>query len=306
MPCLLKMRTWSKYRPWTYLYRSGILGCFRISLHLRIRLDESLSTRLRGVFLGFTRNRILPIYMLNALLIAIYLLLKMALDIAVERVSVLQSFLFGDTIVENGWYLQACLLFYLFFLWSFKYAKSVSMGIIAMTIFVAVYCATAYYLGLATTWYECSFAIIAGMIARQHIESYNSMSTISRAALLSTIAAIFACTFVLGSGHIVSTDFKIVFKMVSSITFAMTIFFVCSFIPLKGVILEWLGCHYLEIYVLQGVSMLLADRFIGRENAVIYYTVSIAFTLLLAAIAKKPIGGFMSMFKIKNSIVKTS
>lgn len=210
MPCLLKMRTWSKYRPWTYLYRSGILGCFRISLHLRIRLDESLSTRLRGVFLGFTRNRILPIYMLNALLIAIYLLLKMALDIAVERVSVLQSFLFGDTIVENGWYLQACLLFYLFFLWSFKYAKSVSMGIIAMTIFVAVYCATAYYLGLATTWYECSFAIIAGMIARQHIESYNSMSTISRAALLSTIAAIFACTFVLGSGHIVSTDFKIV------------------------------------------------------------------------------------------------
>lgn len=175
-----------------------------------------------------------------------------------------------------------------------------------MTIFVAVYCATAYYFGLATTWYESTFSIIAGMIARKYLDSYNSMSTISRATLLSIVASIFACTFVLGSGQIVSTDLRIVFKMLSSITFATSIFFACSFIPLKGIILEWLGCHYLEIYVLQGVSMLLADRFIGRENAVMYFTVSIAFTLLLAAIAKKPIGGYMSMFKIKNSIVKTS
>lgn len=46
--------------------------------------------QIRGeYFLGFTRNRILPIYMLNVLLIAIYLLLKMALDIAVEPVPVL-------------------------------------------------------------------------------------------------------------------------------------------------------------------------------------------------------------------------
>lgn len=75
--------------------------------------------------------------------------------------------------------------------------------------------------------------------------------------------------------------------------------FCILFFPLKGKVFEWLGGHYLEIYVLQGVSILLADRYIGKDNTCLYFSFCFFLSMLLATVCKNPISRYMALVKKK-------
>lgn len=77
---------------------------------------------------NYLRNRILPIYSLNVLFIVVYTFLKLLVGKEFTMVDLVMSFGFGKTIVQFGWYLQVCMLFYLLFYVSFKWIKQAHCG----------------------------------------------------------------------------------------------------------------------------------------------------------------------------------
>ena len=70
---------------------------------------------------GFLRKRVLPICIINALLVLIYILYDLIAGNEIIFKSIFQSFLFGDTVVKYGWYIQMIVLFYIVYYLSFKF-----------------------------------------------------------------------------------------------------------------------------------------------------------------------------------------
>lgn len=252
-----------------------------------------------GYFRTYIRNRILPIYMLNAILVFLYYVVKHTIGKSLTPILILQSFTFGNTIVEYGWYLQVCMLFYIFFMLSFKYTSTIHTGIIVMSTFIIVYAILSYLCGLPSTWFECSFAIIAGIAIRLKQDSIVAFSKTTKISLLCFIVSLFSLSYVLGNGQFIQSDMWIFWKMVSSIAFGIMIFMLTHWINLKGKLLKWLGGHYLELYVLQGISLIFADKYIGYDAPIVYFTSIVVVTIILAAIFKRPIVLYMELFKTK-------
>ena len=250
-----------------------------------------------GYFTNYLRNRILPIYCLNVLLIAIYTLLKLIVGKEFTIVELLMSFGFGKTIVPFGWYLQVCILFYLFFYMSFKFVKQPVIGILINCILILTYCLIAYLMNMSSTWFECSLSIIVGMIMAMRNTKVSVFSKSKQLVFLVIAGLVFVITFVFSGYKGISTDMRLLFKVFSSVYFSITVYFISCFVSLKGRFFEWLGRYYLEIYVLQGVSILLSDRYIGKDNPYFYFYFCLFLSLLLSAVCKKPIERYMSLVK---------
>ena len=79
-------------------------------------LAYSYDQRKERYLSGFFFNRVLSLYVLQCVLIIVYGTLKYFFSKdAIQIRDVIQSFLFGKTVISNGWYLQVILLFYLLF-----------------------------------------------------------------------------------------------------------------------------------------------------------------------------------------------
>ena len=64
-----------------------------------------------GYIKAFPKRKVLPFYLLCCVSVLIYLLRDIIFANQISLIGVVKSFLWGDTVVENGWYLQAQLLF---------------------------------------------------------------------------------------------------------------------------------------------------------------------------------------------------
>lgn len=250
-----------------------------------------------GYFVNYMKNRILPIYCLNILLIIVYTLLKWFVGRDFTMQEFLLSFAFGDTIVQFGWYLQVCMLFYLLFYISFRWVKEPVAGILVNSCLTIGYCIICYLIDVSSTWYECSLSIIAGMAMAMLNTKVSENSKSKQLLFLVVAGTLFSISFILSGYKLFSSDLRLLLKVISSVSFAMTVYFACCFIPLKGKILEWLGNHYLEIYILQGVSIILADEYLGRDNSLLYFMTCFVGTMFLAACMKTPIRKFMTLIK---------
>ena len=107
-------------------------------------------------------KKVAPFYTINALLVGIYCLVNMAkASFSIELSTVLQSFLFGKTIVGNGWYLQVQILLYIFFFISFLNNNEKKSKIILVFLCFA-YIVAAKVFGMSETWYVSIPAFVAG------------------------------------------------------------------------------------------------------------------------------------------------
>lgn len=211
----------------------------------------------------------------------------------IDMITVISSFLFGKTIVPFGWYLQACTLFYLFFFFTFSSQVKRVYKVIFFSILLLIYCVYCYIKGIPTTWYECSFCMLAGMIVGMQHNKIINISLDRRMILIFMLICVFVISFILGTRSLIQSNLKIIFKMWSSVAFALSVYTFCHFFRLKGKVWDWLGTHYLEIYIFQGVSMLAAERYMGNVDPKIYWLFCFCSTLLLASVMKRPIDQLM-------------
>lgn len=94
----------------------GYLGVSGFMFMSGFGLTVSLMMKGGGYLSAFLKKRVLPIYALMALLSVIYYVLKTLLSEDAPKLGeLIQSFIFGDTVISFGWYFQSIILIYLLY-----------------------------------------------------------------------------------------------------------------------------------------------------------------------------------------------
>ena len=238
---------------------------------------------------GFLQGRVLPLYLLQLFLIALYGTLLPLLGHRYSVGELLQSLLFGRTIVSNGWYLQAVLLFYVLFYVCYRRIRSEKWHFPALCFSILAYMLLAS-LFLYSRWYECSLAFLLGFAWNQYRPTLRALFFARWWRYLSVLfltLLCFAAIFVLpdhAAAPLLLRVCRILVKCLSAPLFILAI------LPLmEGLRYEAcpplcaLGKYSLDIYVLQGLSLhFFALPALSIENKTLYLLLSLLGTAVLA------------------------
>ena len=207
----------------------------------------------------FLLKRVLPLYLINVLLIIFYSLSNLLLKGEFSWQIVLQSFLFGETVISKGWYLQAILVWYLFFFIVFKFIKSSKAQIIAMIGAFLVYLTACLIVKLPSTWYEGVFCLPLGIIWAKYFKQVNEILSKIKWFVLSIliVGLLFAVSFVFGNFSFLPNPIRIAVKSVSACMFTILVVLFLRIIPINNIITRFLGKISLEIYVFHGFFLTL-------------------------------------------------
>ena len=237
-------------------------------------------------------KRILPLYLQCMLLIGMYTILYVAIgkEVRIELIS--QSFLWGATIVAGGWYLQTILvLYFLYYLvygvWGYNRIKSERKLHIVMLVALTIYILICTLFGKAITWYQSIFGFMLGIIWCDYREWFDKK--LNRHWVVSGITAFIAFAILFLAGLKIKY-----FTILVALAFDVLAMIFLMRIPVNCGVTRWLGRYYFEIYVMQGISLLLfhSDQFY-IDNKWLYVFVCILTTLLFAVIIH-PVFHFIS------------
>ena len=244
-------------------------------------ISESLKNKPMYVAL-FPLNKILPICIINALMIIIYLLRDVIFKYDIIGWRVLQSFLFGETIVDNGWYLQTLILLYIFFYISFRIFKE--RGWIAVSVLIFIYVILCYVFDLSSTWYETTPCFLLGMIFSNNKDKLIKLCSSCQRLLVSATCffAFFAITWYLGNAGLLPYPLSIIIKMISALFFSVIAILVVIFVRLRDPITSFIGRISLEVYLLQGIFLNIFDRHLVVENDILYFFIVIICTVVVS------------------------
>lgn len=186
------------------LFRGSILGTiFQALGYLSVGMfffytgyGMMLSKNKNGYIKMIGKKRILPLYMFYVFLIIFYGGLQVVLGVPISLPKLLQSFLFGATIVPLGWYLQVIFVIY-FILWMiFVLIKNEKVCLVSMGGVLIAYCIICNLIGLSSTWYESIFCTLLGMFWFAYKDVIDKMLEKIQwggSAFLCSICSIFYC-----------------------------------------------------------------------------------------------------------------
>lgn len=231
----------------------------------------------------------MPIFAVNAIMVIWYTILNYVLGSYVSITDIVNSFFFGKTIVPFGWYLQVCVLYYFMFYFSFKFSKTIKLGIITFLLSLVMFVLVSIWQKLGSTWYECIFSLAAGIFAAANYEKTSKLSSKFMCGITFILFSLFCFVFIMSIKDLFNPNIKLICKMASAVLFASIVYCGSTFLSFKGKILNWLGKHYLEIYIFQGTIILIADKYIKQENVAIYFSICLIGILMISAAMKIPI-----------------
>lgn len=123
-----------------------------------------LSSQKKNYVKNFFRNKFLPLYCFYVFLIILYSFWTLCIEHTIPLIELVKSFLFGATVVSNGWYLQATFVLYLVYLFSFSVFNDTNMRILSVAVSILVYCIFCRFIGLGAWWYQTIPCVILGML----------------------------------------------------------------------------------------------------------------------------------------------
>ena len=237
---------------------------------------------------GFLRKRVLSFYLVCVLAIVIYSIFKIAMGDTVSFLLILQSFLFGKTIVTNGWYLQTIVLFYLLFYISYKFGKN--LRYIWITFLIAFYIVFAVIVTNNPTYYQSVFAFLLGILwARKQNKIDTVLFTKKWIFIVLVFFTIFGVTLILGNTSILNGVLMLISKSISAVSFVVFVISLLSRMSINGTISSWLGNIYCELYIFQGIPIeLLHSKVIFIHNDFVYLVSVIVLTVCIS-VAMHPI-----------------
>ena len=235
----------------------------------------------------FVKRRIIPLYLFYIVLIGIYWGWKMLLNIEIPVTEIVQSFLFGKTIVPLGWYLQTTFVIYIVYWIVFKNVQKKYMCILCMGGALVVYSVACIGLGLPSTWYQGVFCVLIGMIWADNKERLDTLLEKESIFIIAVMLILFKVTY----GNITSEKWGTICLVCSAILFCICCV-VGTYILANTRIIEnrvtiWLGEYSLEIYVSQGILLLLRQNDkVYIENPYLFIGITIVGTMIIAKFMK--------------------
>lgn len=238
-------------------------------------------------FNGYFKKRILPIYIINALLVFLYGIFKYLIKYDISPKQIVQSFLFGDTVVQFGWYIQMIMLFYI--IYYFAFIKSlVKTGIIKLAIALVIYCFVCAVANMGQTWYESSFAFLIGAIwayTKPIIdERLKNFKTYLFTLVISMV--LFGVTFVLGNVKVLPSLLRIPTKMISAVVFIVLVMILVMRIKIDFKPIVFLGNYYFEVYFMQGFFIIAFNNVFRVNNNLLYCVICLVCTYAAAILVK--------------------
>ena len=293
------------------------LGAYCVSFFFFISgygLLTSFNRNGGGYLCNYQRNRALPLFCINALLVVVYATLKTLLGIEVTTCNIVLSFFYGGDIVTNGWFLLVIMLFYEMFYLAAKYfSKSVCMTVSILTL---AYIGISVLLKMPGWWHMSCLAFPCGLLFSKYKQKIDIALSRHHLILMTIIALLFlgsfsfmyetSCnpSFVQRIPH-----FDFVHKCFSA---TRGVFFSCLVVCLLNKAGTWLKAEspishclssiYLETYVLQGIAIhMVRNAWNINDN----YTAAIAIfilTLLLAVTMHPLFKQIISAVKVPQKI----
>ncbi len=135
------------------------LGYLSVSMFLFLSgYGLSVSHKLKGenYIKTFPKNKILPFYIQNLILIAIYFIFWQIIGETLSTRRIVLSFFFGHTVIKYGWYIQTTLLLYILFFVAFK-SKNRFIKIAIFTLGYIGYFGLCYLNNCWSMWYIYRF-----------------------------------------------------------------------------------------------------------------------------------------------------
>ena len=247
-----------------------------------------LSSRKEHYMETFFRKRFWPLYTFYAVLILLYSLWTILLDGQFSLRLVLQSFVFGGTVVTNGWYLQALFVAYLLFYGCFKafVHKGEPTRLFSFGIGLAAYIVLCLFLRLGVNWYQTIPCMLLGMVyCRKKREIDLCLKKRSFLSFVVT-GALFAGCFLLSELSRAALLFDVLYSLFFVCAAVALSYMLCHSSLLNNKFFALCGNYSLEIYVSHGFFLRLIQlRYI--ENKWLYTGTVLLGTAIVSIIMKR-------------------
>ena len=240
---------------------------------------------------SMVKKRVIPFYIIIVFCTLLYIGAGLALGRSFGLGELTLSFLIGDTVIINGWYLQVQLLLYLLFLFSFYVAEKNSdlLKTAVLTVCVAAYIFLAAGL-LASTWYESVAAFVIGVLFCHFREKIDTLLASLKMWIVcfALLAAAFAATFMLMLTFY-QTGASVIIKGLNSVVFVMCAAEALMRLPVACGVTRFLGSISLEIYVTQGIFLELFRCERLYVCSILLYTVLVIAATVVSSLMLHPL-----------------
>ena len=249
-----------------------------------------LSSAKKNYVQNFFRSRLLPLYGFYVILVILYSFWTLWIDHSISLKQLLQSFFFGNTIVTNGWYLQATFVLYLIYLFSFSTFRTTKTRILAIAIAIIAYYICCCHMRLGVWWYQTSPCVVLGMVYCNRKPQIDVLLSKYTWAIVVVSSMMFSILYIIISIFLKEPMLNAVYFM----------FFVCAVISFSYILCDTsiinntffvlCGKYSLEIYVSHGFFLRLIKLNIFSNTTIYILTViigTIAMSVILNMIKTK-------------------
>lgn len=196
-----------------------------------------------------------------------------------------------ESLGNSNWYIFVVLLMYLFTYIAFIFTKNYNVSLIIITILSFVYIVYIYLFddNKGLTWYDTVLCYPLGIFWSIYGKKLANIINKNFIIYLSFMA-IFVGIFVACWYYRFSQEHSLIYSVVDVVmNLAFTIIVVCVTMKIQfnNKILQWLGKHLFEIYILQRIPMIILSLMgVNEVNIYLFVALSLLITIVISAIYK--------------------
>lgn len=258
-----------------------------------------VSSKKEGYRDSFLRNRVLPIFLINVALVAVYTLEKVVLNIPFTYSKVLASLFIGETVVNFGWFMQIIVIFYLLFCLSSYFNKRSTEVLMLLIVLYVVVCMS---LHLNDYYYLSSFSFPLGAYFCKYKErTDNNLCRIGNLTPVVTgllFVIIMSVLYLLQTGMLRMGYLSLPLYFIEGPVLMCFVVAFMKTVVVDSCLLAFCGSISFAVYVMQGfVYNLLRNGFWIVEDKVIAAIIWFAGTIIIAYLTQPVLNKIMKMVR---------
>lgn len=246
-------------------------------------LETQFKKKGNNYIINMPYTRIIPFYGICIVSIFIYAAERIIMGNYFSLKEFGQSFLFGRTIVQNGWFLQAIILVYFMYYITYRlnFIKSRWLKLGMLLVGYVILC---LMLNTSITYYESILAFPLGIYIAQNREVvYGWLFGKFRIIKYLITFTLFSVTLIVGSLDLLGKNFSVIFKMMCVVFFTLLVITLSNLISFENIGTKFLGKIFCEIYIIQGLFIsLFHSTYIYIKNEWLYLIVVCCITVAVS------------------------
>ncbi len=260
-----------------FMFLSG----YGIEMQYKIRGEQYIES--------FLRKRICPFFVINSVSVIFYAMFKTQfLNMRLSAKTFIQSFLFGDTVMSYGWYLQAIIFLYLIFYISHRFGKNYNWKLAGVGIGVVMYVILAYLTSSVPRLYcQSLLGFVIGLLYAQKKDVIDKRLEQGKKQwiVLFGVCIGFFITYIVGGLHIGSVYIWYPMRILSAGLFVLCVVFLVKVLSIRLRPNETIGNIVLEIYIVQEIAIsILRSDYLWIASDMLYIIIAYVATIIIAVV----------------------